>query len=312
MTVSRALSGHPNVTEKKRTAIIARAAELGYVKSSAANAMRGEPTAIVGLLLPNIVNEFYARFANTLGLLCADQGLDLVIHLTNDDGLRERQSLRRLQALQANTVIMVPTPANTDGHLIATDGLRVINLIRTPVSRTVGNTLLIDDEPSIAAAVSHLMEGGIRHIGYIGGTDTLSSGRGRLGAFRNAMLENGVTPSQQLIRTGAPGYDMGAANALDLLNSTQPMEALICGGFEISNGALDQCLHHNIKFPDDLAFIGYGDPSSYQWIAGGITTIALSADDIAKRAAQMLTNKPAPAPAEVALSPTTLVIRNSA
>ena len=69
MTVSRALSGHPNVKAETRDLILARAHELGYVKSFAANAMRGDPTAIVGLLLPNIVNEFYARFANTLALL---------------------------------------------------------------------------------------------------------------------------------------------------------------------------------------------------------------------------------------------------
>ena len=73
MTVSRALSGHGNVHPDTRDKVLARAREVGYVRSSAANAMRGDPTGIVGLLLPNIVNEFYARFANTLALLCADR-----------------------------------------------------------------------------------------------------------------------------------------------------------------------------------------------------------------------------------------------
>jgi LacI family transcriptional regulator len=111
MTVSRALSGNPNVNAETRALIVARATELGYIKSSAAMAMRGDPTAIIGLLLPNIVNEFYARFANALGIHCAAMGLDLVIHLTNDDPELEQKSLLRLQALQAATVILVPAPS---------------------------------------------------------------------------------------------------------------------------------------------------------------------------------------------------------
>ena len=85
MTVSRALSDNPNVSAETRQLTQARARAVRcYVKSSAANTMRGSPTAIVGLLLRN---------------LCADSGLDLVIHLINDDAARERQSLLRLHAL---------------------------------------------------------------------------------------------------------------------------------------------------------------------------------------------------------------------
>ena len=58
MTVSRALSNHPNVLQETRDAVQKRARELGYVKSAAAKAMRGDDTRIVGLLLPNILNDF--------------------------------------------------------------------------------------------------------------------------------------------------------------------------------------------------------------------------------------------------------------
>ncbi len=85
MTVSRALSDHPNVRPDTRKAVQDHARKVGYVKNAAAKAMRGDGTKIVGLLLPNIVNEFYARFANTLAQSCEDHSLHLIIHLTNDD-----------------------------------------------------------------------------------------------------------------------------------------------------------------------------------------------------------------------------------
>lgn len=288
MTVSRALSGSPNVNPETRKLIMARAKELGYVKSSAANAMRGDPTAIVGLLLPNIINEFYARFANALAVLCADRNLDLVIHLTNDEPAREHQSLLRLQALQATAVIMVPTPHALTQAQNPPSSMRIIEFIRTRHRGKTDAAILIDDAPAIGEAVDHLVERGFKRLSFIGADSSMSSGRHRVQAFLDALSRHGITPEPSLIRTGAPSFDMGHAEMTSMLDSTAPPDALVCGGFEISNGALEACLERGIQFPKDLGFVGYGDPAAYQWIAGGLTTISMSADDIAARAMQKI------------------------
>ncbi len=308
MTVSRALSGNPNVSAETRQQIQAHALAKGYVKSSAANAMRGSPTNIIGLLLPNIVNEFYARFANVLALLCADRGLDLVIHLTNDDAARERQSLLRLQALQAATVIMVPAPDPPGQTKTLPHSTRIIDLIRTGSDAAAGR-LLIDDAVSIAAAVDHLVATGRPRIAFIGADASMSSGRSRADAFVQAMRRHGIKSEPGHFLTGMPGFDMARQGMEALLNAANRPQAVICGGFEISNGALEACLQRGIRFPGELAFIGYGDPPSYQWLGGGISTISLSADDLAGRAIALMEG-------DLTLgntaSPTRLVLRNSA
>ncbi len=308
MTVSRALSGNPNVSAATRRLVQAHAAALGYVKSSAANAMRGSPTGIIGVLLPNIVNEFYARFANVLALLCADRNLDLVIHLTNDDALRERQSLLRLQALQAATVIMVPAPGLPGQAKSLPQATRIIYLIRTGTNPEA-DRLLIDDAVSIAAAVDHLVVSGRRRIGFIGADASLSSGRARAGAFLQAMHRHGIAPDPGHFHTGAPGFGMARQTMDALLDAAHPPQAVICGGFEISNGALEACLHRGLRFPEDLAFVGYGDPPAYQWLGGGISTISLSADDLARRAIALIEGDTAQGNAA---SPTRLILRHSA
>ena len=308
MTVSRALSGHPNVKTATRKIILEHARKLGYVRNSAANAMRGGPTAIVGLLLPNIINEFYARFANTLALLCADQGYDLVIHLTNDEAEREYQSLVRLHSLQAATVIMVPTPVAHPDTARFHDHMRLIEFIRTrPETKAVGR-LLIEDAPSIATAVESLAKAGRMRIAFIGADESMSSGRGRVTAYRAALGKFSLPPDPALIRTGAPGFAMGRREMNTLLDRSAPPDGVICGGFEISNGALDACLRRDVDLPGSLSFVGFGNPSAYQWIAGGISTIDLSADDIAERAMTLLVD--GTAIGEIS-SPTRFLIRKS-
>lgn len=312
MTVSRALSGNPNVKAGTRALILARAKELGYVKSAAANAMRGGQSAIIGLLLPNIINEFYARFANSLAILCADRSLDLVIHLTNDDPEREQQSLLRLQALQASTVILVPAPDAVDTSERFATSMRIIELIRTRHGAEVRGKLLIEDGPSIQAAVAHLVGIGRRRIAFIGADPTMSSGRGRLGAFQAALLSHGMKADAGLTRTGAPGFTMGHDNMSALLALVPPPDALVCGGFEISNGALDCCLRNGVRFPEDIAFVGYGDPIGYRWIGHGISTIDISPDELAHCAIRLLSTQSSAGQGAINCSAAKFVLRGSA
>jgi len=311
MTVSRALSGHPNVRADLRRSIRDRAAALGYVRSAAASVMRGDGARVVGLLLPGLVNEFYARFADAFGRCCEDLELHLTIHLTNDDAERERLSIRRLRELEGAVVVMVPTPG-VDGSLdLIPANMRVIHLIRQRSRPRRASSLLVDDGVSISEAVSHLVRTGHERIAYIGAGRTLSSGRERLRSYTKAMRAHGLDPDPALVRTGSPSFEMGRTNALSVVRGTKPASALVCGGFEISNGALDACLCAGLSLPEDLAFIGYGDPSFYRWIQGGISTVALPVDELARVAASMLSpGNAASAPRSNSL-PTSLVLRGS-
>lgn len=286
MTVSRALSNHPNVLPQTRETVLQYAAKVGYVRSAAAAAMRGDGTRIVGLLLPNIVNEFYARFANTLALACQQNAFHLVIHLTNDDTEVEREALRRLQEVQAMAVVMVPAPNGQIAPAPYPVGMRVIELIRRRDTSAVARAILIEDRQAIAQAVAHLARQGHRQVAFIGADAVLSSGRARLEGFREGLAASGLAEESGLVLTGAPSFAMGRECAQRIVAEGRAT-ALICGGFDISNGALTALLEHDagLRAP---AFVGYGDPSFYTWLAGGISTIQVPVEQLAQRAVEIL------------------------
>ncbi|KUF09877.1 LacI family DNA-binding transcriptional regulator [Pseudoponticoccus marisrubri] len=292
MTVSRALSNHPNVQKETREAVLKRAEELGYVRSAAATAMRGDRMRIVGLLLPNIVNEFYARFADTMAMACEEAALHLTIHLTRDDIDAETQALRRLQELQARAVVMVPTPGQSQAGRPHLQAMRVLQLIR---ERDIGQpvpTVQVDDAGAIRDAVLHLAAAGHRRIGYIGATPALSSGRVRLAAYRTGLAAAGLSEEAPLVITGAPTAETGRAGLHRLLESAT---ATVCGGFEISNGALIALLSAGQRPDGPFGFVGYGDPSFYSWIGAGVSTVSIPVDALAHCAVELL-QEDAPAP----------------
>lgn len=287
MTVSRALSNHPNVHKDTRDTIIKRAKELGYVKSAAAKAMRGDATQIVGLLLPNIVNEFYARFANSMAQACEEHSLHLLIHLTNDDIEQERQALDRLREVQAMAVVMVPSPDGEDPAEQNVSGMKVIQLIRQRRSDTPTAAILVDDHDAIRDAVVYLAQHGHRTIGYIGANSELSSGRERLKAYLDGLEQAGLTGNPELVHTDAPSFEMGQACAKKLLDAGLAT-GIVCGGVEISNGALSALMDCGLQPGKDFAFVGYGDPSFYAWVGGGISTVRLPVERLAYQAVELL------------------------
>lgn len=308
MTVSRALSNNPNVLQETRETIQKRARELGYVKNAAAMAMRGDGAKIVGLVLPNIVNEFYARFANAMALACDAHSLQLVIHLTNDNIDTEEQALERLREIQASCVVMVPAPGQPNPKVDYPGSMRIIELIRRRDGPTPNPSILVEDSPAIGAAVAHLVQAGHRRIAYIGADKSLSSGRGRLAAFLDGVRDVGLETSAELVRTGAPSFEMGRKNAADILASGSAT-ALVCGGFEISNGALSAFMDNSAKHERKPAFVGYGDPSFYKWVNGGVTTIRVPVVRLVECAIALIS---ATAPFEVVLEqsfPAELILR---
>lgn len=282
MTVSRALSGSPNVHKDTRDRIERRARELGYVKSAAARAMRGEATQIVGLLLPNLLNEFYAHFANAMALICEKNAFHLNIHLTNDDIVLEQRAFDRLREVQAMAVVMVPAPDDGLGHETNVGAMKVIQLIRQRAGLEMQASVLIEDQTAIRDAVLYLAQTGHRKIAYIGGGSDLSSGRDRLAAYRSGLIKAELDEECDLILTGAPSFEMGRENAGHLVDNKQAT-GIICGGVEISNGALSALMDREIQPGRDIALIGYGDPSFYKWINGGLTTIRLPVDELAEK-----------------------------
>ena len=284
MTVSRALSNHPNVQEETRRAIIAHADKLGYVRSAAAATMRGDGSRIIGLLLPNILNDFYARLANALALACEQSGYHLIIHLTNDDINTETRDLQRLREVEAKAVLMVPAPGSTANSTPLLANMHVIQLIRQRPMAQPANTIVVQDHDAIVAAVAHLAQQGHRKIGFIGAHPDMSSGRERFAAFHQGLKQSALDLNPDIVITDTPNFEMGRQSAQRLLNDGSAT-ALVCAGVEISNGALNAMMESGRA---DFGFVGYGDPPFYAWLNGGVSTIHLPVSEIAEQALTLL------------------------
>src|SRR3954470_13272393 len=128
-TASRALSGRGYVSPPARDRLLAAAERLGYVPNASARTLKQRTSRVVGVVVSDLGNQFYARLAAGIEQTLREAGYQMVILGDNSEGSQELDGARAFVAMRAPGVIM--TPASGDAaELLARHGIAVVEVDR--------------------------------------------------------------------------------------------------------------------------------------------------------------------------------------
>ena len=298
-TVSRALNGHPHVNEETRRRIRETAEHLGYRPSAAARALRGSGTRTVGVVLPDMMNAFYARTISMVQDQLEERGHSVVMAVTNNEGRRERTGLERLIASGVDGIIVVPTPTRRPP---TPEGPPLVEMNRRSSRRVdwVGY-----DEDEGARTLAGLLVGAGHHdIAFIGGQPSFSTTRRRLEGYRRALAEAGVEPDPRWVQLRAYSPDWGS-EALGRLLALRPAPTAVCASSsELVLGLLTEARRRGLRLPSELSLVAFGKTDWYAVTDPGITTYEQPIEQVAHIAVQLLADRMAGSTAD----PTTVLV----
>lgn len=276
-TVARALADSSQISLETKARVRTAAAELGYVAHSAARAVRLGHNSLIGLIIPDVRNEFYGTLAKALAQCCDAAGFQLVLAITEDDSESELRQIRALSEARAAGVVIVPSPKPKRETLALLARAPWVELIRR-LEGFDGAWFGIDEEQALRMATRHLIDLGHRRIAYVGGTLDLSTGRGRLAGYESAFTALGIPVPRDLICVGRPRAAFSSEAFEKLWGIADRPTALVTGGARLTAGALDAITRLKIKVPSDLSVVGYGDIPVWGM---GLTTVSLPVREIA-------------------------------
>ncbi|WP_454810561.1 LacI family DNA-binding transcriptional regulator [Paenarthrobacter nitroguajacolicus] len=280
-TVGRALADDSRISEQTKARVRQAATELGYVGNHAARMMRGAPSNVVGLVIPDIRNSFYFTIAHELSAIMAREDYQLTLAETFDDRLIERRHLRELSASRAAGVIIAPTPNPHSDSVNLLRGMPHVQLLRRQPA--LGSHWFgLDDRRALDDATTHLLDLGHTRIAYIGAMSDLPTGRERLDGYRQALRKKDISPRSDLIELGPPASPEHARDAMRrLLDGPKPPTAVVLGSVLHTVGVLDCLLELGVDVPTELSVVGFGDQSGLSWWGPGLTTVSLPIGDVA-------------------------------
>lgn len=286
-TVSRALNDHPATSAETKSKVRKLADRLGYIKNAGPAMMRGTHSKLIGFIAPDVQNDFYSTVATVLAAGCAREGYQVVLAISEDDPELELKHVLSLREARAAGIVLTPTLHPNRRTIELLRPVPTLQIVRSCNSLDT-RAVVIDDRLGTYLAAQHLLELGHRRIGFIGGTEGLSTSRERLKGVTDAHREASLTLDPKLVALGPPRPAFGRDALATLLTLSKPPTALILGSSQLTLGAIALLHERGLRVPKDISLVGYGDPPWFQFWERGITTVGLPTNEVAAAAVSSL------------------------
>lgn len=253
-TVSRYLRGEPI---KAEAAVRHAVDELNYVPAPAARTLRSGRHNVIGVVVPDITNPFFAACVRGVEAVCRDSSYGLALYDTDEDAELEAQVLKDLRGRLDGVVI---TTAGADHEVLRATLGEVPVVLLDRDAGTVGlDCVLVDNEGGASAAARYLVDLGHDAIGEIAGPLHTTPGRERHVGFGQTLEALGVTPPGSFSLV-ADFREVGGYQAmLSLLGLPSPPTAVFSANNLQTIGALKALRDVGVRVPDDMSLIGFDD-----------------------------------------------------
>lgn len=302
-TVSYVVNNGPRpVAPETRSRILAAIAELGYHPDNIARSLRVRQTHVLGLVVPDSANLFFAELARRLERQAGEHGYSLLLCNSQEDVERETTHLSVLRNQRVDGIVLVAADATGGSAPSDLEGIPTVALDRVPPEWN-GDSVRTDARRGGALAVEHVLGLGHRYIGFIHGPRRLAHAQERLAGGLDALQAAGIVPRAEWQRPASFDFAGGweAARAL-MARSVQPT-ALCCSNDAIAVGALAGLHALGLHVPDDVAVTGFDDVPLAQFAIPALTTVTQPYDAMAATALTTLLERIAEASADTPPQP---------
>ena len=315
MTVSRVINDHPAVRPKTRKKVLAAIQELGYERNEAAGMLKGQRAMMLGLIVPDLSDVFFATCASTIERLARENGyMTLIVSSGYDAELEIQQA--ELMARRKLSGLLLVTSGKTDperiGKVIAS-GLAVVAFDR-PLEGMAADAVLVENRSGAEEAIHHLIGHGHKRIACLSYDEVAYPVRERVSGYRNVMLANGLRPD---LGMNIDSLEAALAWLEAVQGKSDVPTAIFSTNYRTSVFLLRALSEKKVKIPTDMALIGFDDFDLATVIAPPLTTVGQSPVDLARRAFRLLMDRILGAshgvengPEKIML-PATLIVRES-
>lgn len=286
--------------------------ELGYYPNELARSLSRQQTAIIGLIIPSLLNPVYAEIADSLTRYCATEGYRVILGSSGRHHQTEVEFAKSLRAKRVDGVIMIPSESPDE----ILEPLQQAHIPTVVLEHELPNThcIAIDDLQGGQLATRHLLALGHRRIGMIRRKPTTALSRMRYVAFQDVLHAAHIPLDPNLVIESEAGQASGYDSMQKLLALPQPPTAVFAHNDVLAMGAISAIYQAGLRVPDDMSIVGYDDTINAAYLNPPLTTIKLPIAEMGhaagKKILDLIKNHSSFSPSTTTL-PVELIVRAS-
>lgn len=313
-SVSRVLSGHPDVSAAMRERVLEAVGALGYEPDFLAQSLRRGATLSVGFVVGDISNPLMADIASGAEPVLRAAGYSMLVMNSENEPELDAAHIRFFQSRRVDGMILslANERKRSTLDLLAQLEAPTVVIDRDLPARVRASAVLSDHRPGMTAAVDYVLDRGHRRIALITGSLSTRPGRERVAGMREAIGARGL-PDKSVYLPGSFSEEHGEAATEELLSLPEPPTAIIAGGNQLLIGCLRALKRHGREPGSDIAIITCDDVPLSELYRPPIASISRDSVALGRNAAELLLRRlrGESEPATVVL-PTVFVARASA
>ena len=283
-TVSRALSGDPQISEATQLRVRQIADNLKYVPNVAARNLVLQSSATFGLMTPDVTDPIHGQVVTGFQQRAAEHDYSVILSNGFRDVSTERRALREFAAHRVAAVAVMGSalPQREVKRLLSPSPVLFIGSEHISVSGSTQDLprgcLRPDDGDGMRQVVDHLIERGYRSVAYV----SCLSGATEL-VRREALLA-------ALAARGRPKPIMHHVDEVDAerlrvvagnIGKGRP-DVVVCYDDKTALLLMDELRTAGVSVPGDLGIVGFDDIPFARISNPRLTTVSQQSDDLGR------------------------------
>ena len=289
-TVSRALNGHPNISEATTKRVTTLAKTIGYQPNHMAAGLRRGRSKMLGVVVPHIDGNFFSQVVKGIEAAASKAGYHVLICQSNEDVVHERENLEMLMNAQVDGILVSLSRTTREFRHFEKVRKRDIPLVffdRILDGYDV-NAVVIDDRAGGYRATRHLLDQGYRRIAHFAGPQHLNIYKNRRQGYEDALREYSLPIEEELIFLCDMKMEDGVQGMLQMLALPQPPDAVFSASDFTAAGILQALEEKKIRVPEDIGLVGFSNELFSQLTSPKLTSIDQHCEVIGRSATRLL------------------------
>ena len=282
-TVSMALKGSPRISRALSETIRKLAEDSGYHPNLAGQLLRQGRSNVIGVILPSLVNKFYAELFQALQKLLTPRGYLLYFSQIQEKGELE-QLADYLKKLRVAGIIAIGNIAGELFPMCSRDTALVFYGGDKPLS-LAASQILPDRFQAGLEMTRYLIVRGRRRIAFLG---VSSQEEQRFRGYCRALNEAGIPFRPELAVPGRDSLNSGYEMMRSVLAGSPDTDGVFAHNDEIAIGAMRAAGEAGYSIPGRLSLAGFDNIETGRYLHPALTTVDQPRETIAELLAEEL------------------------
>lgn len=290
MTVSRVINDTGRISDMTRANVREVIERLDYRPSRAARTLVTNQTLIVGIVVPDITNPYFAEILQGAENVMWEHDYSVLLANTDETPSREEAVLSQLEDSTIDGLIICSSRLPDQKLLSLIKPHQAVVSVNRQLPQPIGSVVSNRDMPPgrqrAKRAAQHLIRSGRRRIGYLCLKRSMIAAR--IDEFLQELATHGLEARPEQCEICPPTWQGGYMAGKKLLAENPDLDGLVGGNDLVALGVMRAAIEAGWHIPDDLAIVGGDDILMASQVAPALTTFRVPKYKMGTMAAKLL------------------------